>query len=43
MDITVFILTVVENSGIGKFSRVYFIEFEIILLVRTLAIYFNIY
>jgi hypothetical protein len=45
-----FILTVVENSGICKFSRIYFIEFEnfkksteITLLARTLAISFNIY
>ena len=28
MNIKVFILTVVENSGICKFSRIYFIEFE---------------
>ena len=28
MDIKVFILTVVENSGICKFNRIYFIEFE---------------
>jgi len=45
-----FILTVVENFGIRKFSRIYFIEFEnkkksteITLLVRKLAISFNIY
>jgi hypothetical protein len=43
-------LTVVENSLICKFSRIYFIEFEskkksteITLLARTLAISFNIY
>jgi len=28
VDIKVFILTVVENSRVCKFSRVYFIEFE---------------
>jgi hypothetical protein len=28
VDIKVFILTVVENSGICKFNRIYFIEFE---------------
>jgi hypothetical protein len=46
-----FILTVVENSGICKFSRIYFfIEFEnkkqsteIILLACPLAISFNIH
>ena len=50
VDIKVFILTVVENSGICKFSRIYFIEFEnkkksteLTLLARTLAISFNIY
>ena len=50
MDIKVFILIVVENSGIYKFSRIYFIKFEkilnsteITLLARTLAISFNIY
>jgi len=50
VDIKVFILTVVENSGICKFSRIYLIEFEslkistkITLLARTLAISFNIY
>jgi len=46
----VFILTIVENSGICKFSGIYFIEFEfffksteITLLARTLAISFTIY
>ena len=50
VDIKVFILTVVENSLICNFSRIYFIEFEskkksteITLLARTLAISFNIY
>ena len=50
MDIKVFILTVVGNFGICKFSRIYLIEFEsnkksteITLLARTLAIFFNIY
>ena len=52
MDIIkVFILTVVEISGICKFSIIYFIEFEnekkksteITLLACTLAISFNIY
>jgi hypothetical protein len=50
MDIKVFILIVVENSGIYKFSRIYFIKFEskkkyteITLLAHTLAISFNIY
>ena len=28
MDIKVFILSVVENSGICKFNRIYFIEFD---------------
>jgi len=28
VDTKVFILTVVENAGICKFSRIYFIEFE---------------
>jgi len=28
MDVKVFILTVAENSGIGKFSRVHVIEFK---------------
>jgi hypothetical protein len=50
VDIKVFILTVAENSGICKFSGIYFIKFEknpksteITLLARTLAIFFNIY
>jgi hypothetical protein len=50
VDIKVFILTVAENSGICKFSGIYFIEFEkktksaeITLLARTLAISFTIY
>jgi len=50
VDIKVFILTVVENSGICKFSIIYFIKFEIFkksteitLLARVLAISFNIY
>jgi hypothetical protein len=45
-----FILTVVENFGICKFSGIYFIEFEKkkkstenTLLARILAISFNIY
>ena len=45
-----FFLTVVENSGICKFSRIDLIEFdnkkksiEITLLACTLAISFNIY
>ena len=50
VDIKVFILTVLENSSICKFSRIYLIEFEnikksteITLLARTLAISFTIY
>jgi hypothetical protein len=50
VDIKVFILTVVENCGICKFSRIYFIEYEnekkpteVTLLARTLAISFNLY
>jgi hypothetical protein len=48
--IKVFILTVVENSGICKFNRIYFIEFEnikksneITLLAHRVAISFKIY
>jgi hypothetical protein len=50
LDIKVFILTVVENSGICKCNRIYFIEFEnikksneITLLAHRVAISFNIY
>ena len=50
VDIKVFILTVLENSSICKFSRIYLIEFEnikksteITLLARTLAISFTIF
>jgi hypothetical protein len=53
VDIKVFILTVVENSGICKFSRIFFFlsnlklflfkSTEINLLARTLAISFIIY
>jgi predicted small secreted protein len=50
VDIKVFILTVVENSRICKFNRIYLIEFEnikksneITLLAHTVAISFNIY
>jgi hypothetical protein len=45
VDIKVFILTVVENSGVGKFSRSYSIKFkkklkssEIILFNQTAKI-----